>query len=99
MSGTFRTLTPFGIGCSFIGGRNPLVNIAVADPDGVVAVEVDGGPVLCVPFTRRTTRHCRAYPGTRNGFVHRQEEVSTGAGGKQVVELDANRLRIPRISR
>ena len=74
------------------------MNVAVADPDGVVAVEVDGGPVLCVLITRRT-RPCRPVPGTRNGFVHREEEVTTGAGGKQVVELDANRLRIPRISR
>ncbi len=64
------------IGVCFSSGRNPLVSIAVADPDGVVAVVVDSGPVLRVLFTGRNTRTSRPVPGTHNGFVHRQEEVT-----------------------
>ena len=74
------------------------MHVSVADPDSVVAVEVDGGPVLSV-LIARLTRTRRPVSGTGNGLVHGQEEVSTGARGKQVIELDANRLWIPGISR
>ncbi|MDH4266661.1 MAG: hypothetical protein OEW45_13580 [Deltaproteobacteria bacterium] len=80
------------------------MDVAVADPDGVVAVEVDSGPVLCIPFTRRAGQS-RPVPGAHHGFVRRNEEVTRpgaiGAHGslwKQVVELEANRLWVARCS-
>ena len=52
---------------------------------------------FCVNFSPAEPGRDRPVIGTRNGFVHRHEEVPAGTGGKEVVEFDADRPRFARI--
>ena len=58
----------------------------VADPGGVAAVEMDGGPVLGVHLGAAV----RSCPGSHDRCIHRDEQVPPGARGQPVGELDTH---------
>ena len=66
---------------------------AVAYPDGVIAVEVDGGAVLgeLAHHHRAARVHDVIVPRAHNGFIYRNEKVSAGTYRQQVEELDPHR--------
>ena len=76
---------------------NPLVGGAVTDPGGAAAMEMDVGTVLGVLRPVVGDRLVRPQAGTHDGFVNREEEITTarnatrGSGIEAIDKLEPDR--------